>query len=89
MRIHSLDVPLSLFGTSLLFYVWFQLLLLDLHQISQEAGKGVWYLYLFQNFPQFVVIHKVKVFSAVNEVEVDVFLEYSVFRIIVKKCLVK
>ena len=26
-------------------------------QISQEAGKVVWYSRLFQNFPQFVVIH--------------------------------
>ena len=29
-------------------------------QISQEAGKVVWYSHLFQNFPQFVVIHTVK-----------------------------
>ena len=29
-------------------------------QISQEAGQVVWYSYLFQNFPQFVVIHTVK-----------------------------
>ena len=26
-------------------------------QISQDAGKVVWYSHLFQNFPQFVVIH--------------------------------
>jgi len=25
--------------------------------VSQEAGKVVWYSHLFQNFPQFVVIH--------------------------------
>ena len=31
------------------------------------------------NCPQFVVIHTVKGFSAVNEVEVDVFLEFSCF----------
>ena len=29
--------------------------------------------HLFQNFPQFVVIHTVKGFSVVNEIEVDVF----------------
>ena len=29
--------------------------------------------HLFKNFPQFVVIHTVKCFSTVNEVEVDVF----------------
>ena len=32
-----------------------------------------------KNFPQFVVIHKVKGFSIVNEAEVDVFLEHSCF----------
>ena len=29
-------------------------------QVSQEAGPVVWYSHLFQNFPQFVVIHTVK-----------------------------
>jgi len=48
-------------------------------QISQEAGKVVWYSHLFKNFPQFVVIHTVKGFSIVNEAEVDVFLELSCF----------
>ena len=48
-------------------------------QISQEAGKVVWYSYLFNNFPQFVVIHTVKGFSIVKEAEVDVFLEFSCF----------
>ena len=48
-------------------------------QISQEAGKVVWYSHLIKNFPQFVVIHTVKGFSVVNEAEVDVFLEFSCF----------
>ena len=39
----------------------------------------VWYSHLFQNFPQFIVIHTVKGFSVVNEAEVDVFLEISCF----------
>ena len=30
-----------------------------------------WYSHLFQNFPQFVVIHTVKDFSVVNKAEVD------------------
>ena len=47
-------------------------------QVSQEAGKVVWYSHLFKNFPQFVVIHTVKGFGIVNE-EVDVFLEFSCF----------
>ena len=32
-------------------------------QVSQEAGQVVWYSHLFQNFPQFIVIHIVKGFG--------------------------
>ena len=39
----------------------------------------VWYSHLFQNFPQFVVIHIVKGFSTVSEAEIDVFLEFPCF----------
>ena len=39
----------------------------------------VWFSHLFQNFPQFVVIHTVKGFDIVNKAEVDVFLELSCF----------
>ena len=39
----------------------------------------VWYSHLFQNFPQFVVIHTVKGFGIVNKAEVDVSLELSHF----------
>jgi len=39
----------------------------------------VWYSHPFKNFPQIVVIHKVKGFSVVNEAEVHVFLEFSCF----------
>ena len=39
----------------------------------------VWYSHLFQNFPQFVVIHTVKGFGIVNKAEVDVFMEHSCF----------
>ena len=35
----------------------------------------VWYSHLFQNFPQFIVIHIVKSFGIVNKAEIDVFLE--------------
>ena len=48
-------------------------------QISQEAGQVVWYSHLFQNFPQFIVIHTVKGFGIVNKAEMDVFLELSCF----------
>ena len=39
----------------------------------------VWYSHLFDNFPQFVVIHTVNGFSIVNVAEVDVFLEFLCF----------
>ena len=35
----------------------------------------VWYLHLFKNFPQFVVLCTVKCFGVVNKAEVAVFLE--------------
>ena len=38
-----------------------------------------WYSHLFQNFPQFIVIHTVKTFGVVNNVKVDVFLEFPYF----------
>ena len=48
-----------------------------------QTGKGVrqviWYSPLFENFPQFVMIHTVKGFNIVNEAEVDVFLEFPCF----------
>ena len=33
-------------------------------QVSEEAGQVFWYSHLFQNFPQFSVIHTVKGFGA-------------------------
>ena len=39
----------------------------------------VWYSHLFQNFPQFIVIHAVKGFGIVNKAEIDVFLELSCY----------
>ena len=48
-------------------------------QISQEAGKVVWYSNLFKNFPQFAAIHTVKGITVVSEAEVDIFLEFSCF----------
>jgi len=48
-------------------------------QIYQEAGQVVWYSHLFQNFPQFIVIHMVKGFGIVNKAQIDGFLELSCF----------
>ena len=42
-------------------------------QISQEADQVVWDSDLFQNFPQFIVIHTVKGFGIVNKAEIDVY----------------
>ena len=39
----------------------------------------VWYSHLFQNFPQFIVIHTVKGFGIVNKAEIDVLLELFCF----------
>ena len=46
-------------------------------QISQEAGQLIWYSHLFQNFPQFVVIHTVKGVDIVSKAKRDVFPELS------------
>ena len=48
-------------------------------QISQEAGKVVWFSHVFKTFPQFVVIHTFKGFGMDSKAEVDVFLEPSCF----------
>ena len=48
-------------------------------QVSQEAGQVLWYSHVFQNCPQFIVIHTVKGFVIVNKAEIDIFLELSCF----------
>ena len=42
-------------------------------------GQVVWYSHLFENFPQFIVIHTLKDFGIVNKAEIDVFLELCWF----------
>ena len=39
----------------------------------------VWYSHLFQNVPQFIVVHTFKGFGIVNKADLDVFLELSCF----------
>ena len=39
----------------------------------------VLYSHLLKNFPQFVLIHRVKGFGIINKAEIDVFLELSCF----------
>ena len=48
-------------------------------QISEEASQVVWYSNLLKNFPQFIVIHRVKGFGIVSKAEIDIFLELSCF----------
>ena len=40
-------------------------------QVYQEAGQVVWYFHLLKNFPQFIVIHTVKVFGIVIKAELE------------------
>ena len=47
-------------------------------QISQEAGKVVWYSHLFKNFPEFVVVYTVEGFGIASKAEIDDFLELSI-----------
>ena len=49
------------------------------YRFLRRQVRLVWYSHLFQNFPQFVVVHIVKGFGIVNKAEVDVFLELSYF----------
>ena len=64
-------VPCSMSGSNCCFLICLQM--------SQKAGKVVWYSRLLKNFPQFDVIHTVKGFGIANKAEVDVCLESSCF----------
>ena len=50
-----------------------------LHIGFSRGRSGGLVFHLFQNFPQFIVIHTVKGFGIVNKAEIDVFLELSCF----------
>ena len=69
----SLDILLSLFGTSLLLQSRTNCCFLTCIQISQEIGQVIWYSHHSKNFLQFVVIDTVKGFGVVIKVEVDFF----------------
>ena len=51
----------------------------DLHTGFSRGRSGGLVAHLFQNFPQFIVIHTVKGFGIVNTAEIDVFPELSCF----------
>ena len=78
MTIYSLDVLFSLFGTSLLFHVQFQLLLPDLHTDFSRGRSGA---LVFPSLEELstVCCDPHKGFGIVNKAEVDVFLELSCF----------
>ena len=77
MTIYSLDTLLSQFWTSLLFPVWFLLLLLTCIQFSQEIHKVVWYSHLSKIFHSLLWSTQSKALA--NKAEVDVFLEFPCF----------
>jgi len=79
VTIYTLDVLLSQFGTSWYSMSGSNFCFLTCIQISQVAGKVVWYSQLLKNFSQCVVIHTVKGSSVISEAEIDVFLEFSCF----------
>ena len=79
MTIYSLDVLIFLFGTRLL--VLCPVLTVASWPAYRFLKREVKWsgIPVFQNFPQFVVIHTVKGFGTVNKAEIDVFLELSCF----------
>ena len=50
-----------------------------MHIGFSKAGQVVWYSYLFHNFPQIIVIQRIKGFGIVSKAEIYVFLELSCF----------
>ena len=78
MTIYSLDVLLSLLGTSLLFHVQFLLLLLDVHTGFSRGRSGC---LVFPSLSEFSAVYcdPHKGFGIVNKAEIDVFLELSCF----------
>ena len=69
----SLDILLSHFGTGLYSMSSSNCCFLTCIQISEEAGKMVWYFHQLKNFSQLVVIHTVKGFGLDNKAGLDVF----------------
>ena len=74
MTIYSLDVLLSRLGTSLLFHVQFELVLLDLHT-DISGGRS------FSSLSEFSTVYcdPHKGFGMVNKAKVDVFPELFCF----------
>ena len=52
---------------------------LENSEVATGLKKVTFHSHLFENFPQFIVIHTDKSFGIVNKAEIDVFLELSCF----------
>ena len=79
MTIHSLEVLLFFFGTSLLFHVQFQLLLSDLHIVFSSGRSGGLVFPSIEEFPTVCCDpHSQRLWHS-QQAEVDVFLELSCF----------
>ena len=66
---HNLEPVCSMSGSNCCF--------LTCIQISQEAGKVVWYSHLFKNFSHFVVIHTVEICMQVKKQQVEPDMEQT------------
>ena len=73
MTIYSLGIVFFLFGTSKGSMYSSKCCFLTCIWVSQESGQVVWYSHLFQNFPQFIVLHTLKGFHIANKADIDVF----------------
>ena len=82
MTIYRLDVLLSYLESVCCSMSSSNCCFLTCIPISQEAGQVVWYSHLFQNLPQFIVIHTVKGFGIVIKAEIDVFWNSLAFSMI-------
>ena len=77
MTIYSFNILLSLFGTSVLFHVWFKLLLLDLHTDFSRGRSGGLVFPSLEEFSTVCCDPHIQRFYIVNKAEVDGFLEFS------------
>ena len=81
VTIYSLVFLLSQFWTSQLFQ-YDSVASLPAYRFLRRQVRWVWYSHLLKNFPQFVVINRVKNFCTVNETEVDIFWDSRAFSMI-------
>ena len=82
MTVYSLNGLLSYLEPVCCSMPSFNCCFLTYIQVSQQEGQVVWYAHLFQNFPQFIVIHTVKGFGVVTKAEIDVFWNSLTFSMI-------